>query len=120
MSSHTGNGSKPITTRQLVHWKQKGRKIVALTAYDYTMARLVAEGGIDLILVGDSLGNVIQGHDSTIPVTLDDIIYHSRAVRRAISRPHLVGDMPFMTYQVSSAKALENAGRLMKEGAVHS
>jgi 3-methyl-2-oxobutanoate hydroxymethyltransferase len=119
MSSHTA-GTRPLTTRQLVSWKKKGRKIVALTAYDYTMARLVDDAGVDLILVGDSLGNVIQGLDSTIPVTLEEIIYHSRAVRRAISRPHLVGDMPFMSYQVSSEKALENAGRLMKEGGVQS
>lgn len=121
MSSHSGPGAvRPVTTRKLVSWKRKGRKIVCVTAYDYTMARLVEEAGIDLILVGDSLGNVIQGLDTTIPVTLEDVIYHSRAVRRGIQRAHLVGDMPFLSYQISREEALRNAGRLMKEGAVHS
>ena len=120
MSSHSAAGTKPVTARQLIKWKQDGRKIACLTAYDYTTARLVDEAGIDLILVGDSLGNVIQGLDSTIPVEIDDIIYHSRAVRRGISRAHLVGDMPFLSYQVSPEDALRNAGRLMKEGGCHS
>lgn len=121
MSSHSGSGAvKPITIRQLVNWKAKGRRIVAVTAYDYTMARLVESAGVDLILVGDSLGNVIQGLDTTLPVSLDDIIYHSRAVRRGIGRAHLVGDMPFLSYQISTEDALRNAGRLMKEGAVQS
>ena len=121
MSSHSGPGSvRPVTTRQLVNWKKNGRKIVCITAYDFTMARLVEQAGIDLILVGDSLGNVIQGLDTTLPVTIEDIIYHSRAVRRGIGRAHLVGDMPFLSYQVSPLDALRNAGRLMKEGAVQS
>ena len=121
MSSHTKSGSKrPVSIRRLINWKKKGRRIVAVTAYDYTMARLVEQAGIDLILVGDSLGNVIQGLDSTIPVTVDDVVYHSRAVARAIKRAHLVGDMPFMSYQASLEDGLRNAGRLMKEGHVHS
>lgn len=121
MSSHAGTGRvRPVTTRQLINWKSKGRKIVAVTAYDYTTARLVDKSGVDLILVGDSLGNVIQGLDSTIPVTLDDVIYHARAVRRGIQRAHLVGDMPFLSYQISPEEAIRNAGRLLKEGAVHS
>ncbi len=121
MSSHVSTGPvRPVTTRHLINWKSKGRKIVAVTAYDYTSARLVDQSGVDLILVGDSLGNVIQGLDSTIPVTLEDVIYHSRAVRRGIQRAHLVGDMPFLSYQISPEEAIRNAGRLLKEGAVHS
>jgi 3-methyl-2-oxobutanoate hydroxymethyltransferase len=121
MSAHVDSDTtRTVTTRQLSCWKKKGRKITAVTAYSFTEAKLVEQAGIDVILVGDSLGNVIQGLDSTIPVTLEDIIYHSRAVRRAIQRPHLVGDMPFMSYQVSVEDALRNAGRLMKEGGVQS
>ncbi len=111
---------RPLTIRNLQRFKQDGRKIVALTAYDYTFARLVDQAGVDLVLVGDSLGNVIQGQETTLPVTLDDIIYHSRAVSRGLRRAHLVGDMPFMTYQISVEQAMTNAARLMREGAVHS
>jgi 3-methyl-2-oxobutanoate hydroxymethyltransferase len=111
---------QPVTTHTLHKFKREGRPIVALTAYDYALAKLVDQAGVDLILVGDSLGNVVQGHDSTLPVTVDDIIYHCRAVRRAIKRAHLVGDMPFMSYHVSPEQALQNAGRLMQEGACHS
>jgi 3-methyl-2-oxobutanoate hydroxymethyltransferase len=112
--------ARPVTIRTLQKFKEEGRRIVALTAYDYTFGRLVDQAGADLILVGDSLGNVIQGHDSTLPVTLEDVIYHCRAVRRGIKRAHLVGDMPFMTYQINPEQALTNAGRLMQEGACHS
>jgi 3-methyl-2-oxobutanoate hydroxymethyltransferase len=112
--------ARPVTIRTLQKFKEEGRRIVALTAYDYTFGRLVDQAGADLILVGDSLGNVIQGHDSTLPVTLEDVIYHCRAVRRGIQRAHLVGDMPFMTYQINPEQALTNAGRLMQEGACHS
>lgn len=111
---------RPVTIRNLQRFKQDGRKIVCLTAYDYTFARLVDSAGVDLILVGDSLGNVIQGHGTTLPVTLDDIIYHCRAVRRGLQRAHLVGDMPFMTYQISTEQALTNAARLMQEGGCQS
>ena len=111
---------RPVTIRHLQKFKRDGRKIVALTAYDYTFARLVDQAGVDLVLVGDSLGNVIQGQDTTLPVTLEDIIYHSRAVRRGLSRAHLVGDMPFMTYQISTEQAMTNAARLMREGGVQS
>jgi len=90
--------------------------IAMVTAYDYTMASLVDEAGVDAILVGDSLGMVVQGLANTIPVTLDEIAYHGRAVQRAMVRAHVVGDLPFMSYQVSPAQAVESAGRLMKEG----
>ncbi|MBU1432396.1 3-methyl-2-oxobutanoate hydroxymethyltransferase, partial [Myxococcota bacterium] len=98
----------------------KGDKIVMVTSYDATFARLVEEAGVDAILIGDSLGMVIQGHDHTIPVTLEDVIYHSRAVARGCHRPHLVGDLPFGSYQVSVEEALASAARLMKEGGVQS
>jgi len=91
-----------------------------VTAYDAVFAQMLDEAGVDMLLVGDSLGMVVQGHDSTLPVTLDEMIYHCRAVARGAKRAHIVADMPFMTYQVSSEEALRNAGRLMAEGAVHS
>ncbi len=91
-----------------------------VTAYDFTMARLVDEAGVDAILVGDSLGMVFQGLSNTIPVTLDEVCYHGRAVARALGHAHLVGDMPFMSYQASTTQAVENAGKLIKEGAFES
>jgi 3-methyl-2-oxobutanoate hydroxymethyltransferase len=97
-----------------------GEKIAMVTAYDYTMARLVDEAGVDMVLVGDSLGMVVQGLGTTIPVTLDEMAYHCRAVARGLTRAHLVGDLPFMSYQVSPAQAVESAGKLMKEGACES
>jgi 3-methyl-2-oxobutanoate hydroxymethyltransferase len=97
-----------------------GAPIAMVTAYDYTMARLVDEAGVDMVLVGDSLGMIVQGLANTIPVTLDEIAYHARAVARGLGRAHLVGDMPFMSYQVSAIQAVESAGKLMKEGMVES
>ena len=91
-------------------------KIAMVTAYDYTMARLVDEAGVDMVLVGDSLGMVVQGLANTIPVSLDEMAYHCRAVARGLARAHLVGDLPFMSYQVSPAQAVESSGKLMKEG----
>ncbi len=104
-----------ITTNQLAEMKRKGRPIAALTAYDALIARIFDDAEIDVILVGDSLGNVVQGHESTIPVTLEDIIYHTKAVNRGVRRALVVADMPFMSYQVSLEEAFRNAGRLMKE-----
>ncbi len=95
------------------------QKIAMLTAYDYTFARHVDEAGADIILVGDSLGMVIQGHESTLPVTLEELIYHSKLVVRGTSRAVVVGDMPFLSYQPSPADAVRSAGRLVKEGGVH-
>ncbi len=106
---------KRVTTRSLLEMKKHGRKIVALTAYDALMSRILDEAGVDLILVGDSLGNVVQGHETTLPVTLDDIIYHSKAVVKGAERPLIVADMPFMSYQVTADKAFTNAGKIMKE-----
>jgi 3-methyl-2-oxobutanoate hydroxymethyltransferase len=100
--------------------RKSGEKIAMVTAYDYTMARLVDEAGVDMVLVGDSLGMVVQGLGTTIPVTLDEMAYHCRAVARGLARAHLVGDLPFMSYQVSPAQAVESAGKLLKEGACES
>ena len=108
--------SKKVTVGTLRQMKSKGEPITMLTAYDATFASLVDKGGADVILVGDSLGMVIQGQDNTIPVTLKDMAYHCRAVRRGTSRAHVVCDMPFMSYQGDPVEALKNAGRLMKEG----
>ena len=107
---------RPITTSRLQRLKQKGEKIVSLTAYDATFARLIDEGGVDFILVGDTLGMVVQGQETTLPVTLQDVLYHTQMVRRGIKRALLVADMPFLSYQISAEDALRNAGRLMKEG----
>lgn len=96
--------------------KQRGEKIAMLTAYDATMARLMERAGIEILLVGDSLGMVIMGEDSTIPVTLEGMIHHTKAVAKGTSKAVVVADMPFLTYQTSPADALANAGRLIREG----
>ena len=98
--------------------KKLGQKITMLTAYDATMARLLDRAGVDALLVGDSLGMVILGHDTTIPVTLDAMVHHARAVSRGAERAFVVGDMPFLSWQASRADAVRNAGRLMQEGGV--
>lgn len=103
------------TVIQLKKMKQSGDKITVLTAYDYSFANIIEAQGIDAILVGDSLGMVIQGHDSTIPVTVDDIIYHTKAVARACKNTLLIADLPFMSY-TSPTQAIKNAARLMQEG----
>jgi 3-methyl-2-oxobutanoate hydroxymethyltransferase len=115
MSTQRGNGARRVTVGDLREMKRRGERIAALTAYDYLFARLVDDAGVDLILVGDSLGQVVQGLDSTLAVTLDDMIYHARAVRRGVDRALLVVDMPFLTYQVSPQEALRNAGRVLQE-----
>jgi 3-methyl-2-oxobutanoate hydroxymethyltransferase len=112
--------AKKVTIHTLKEMKQRGEKISMLTAYDATFARLLDEAHVDILLVGDSLGMVIQGHETTLPVTLDEVIYHTRAVARGASRAHIVGDMPFMSYQAGLDQAIENAGRLLKEGGAHS
>ncbi len=104
-----------ITTREFVAMKGRGERIAVLTAYDYLMAGLVDEAGVDCVLVGDSLGQVFAGEDSTLPVTLEQMIYHARAVRRALKRALLVVDMPFLSYQVSVEEAIRNCGRVLQE-----
>jgi 3-methyl-2-oxobutanoate hydroxymethyltransferase len=108
------------TTRGLLEKWRKGVPISMVTCYDYTFARLVERAEIDMILVGDSMGNVIQGHETTIPVELEDIIYHTRAVLRGNASAHVVADLPFMSYQASEDEAMINAGRLLKEGGAQS
>jgi 3-methyl-2-oxobutanoate hydroxymethyltransferase len=109
---------KNITVRSLLDMKAAGEKICVLTSYDASFTRLIEEAGIEVILVGDSLGMVIQGQESTLPVTLDEMIYHTRNVARARVNALLVADMPFMSYR-SPSLAMESAGRLMKEGGAH-
>lgn len=103
----------PITELRVM--KQRGEKIPMLTAYDYPTARLVEQAGVPIILVGDSLGMVVLGYDSTVPVTMEEIIHHTKAVVRGTERAIVVADMPFMTYQVTTEEAMRNAGRLLKE-----
>ncbi|MEE8372820.1 MAG: 3-methyl-2-oxobutanoate hydroxymethyltransferase [Dehalococcoidia bacterium] len=105
---------------QIRDMKQKGEKIAMLTAYDYSTAKLIDEVGIPLILVGDSLGMVVLGYESTIPVTMDEMIHHTKAVVRGSSKALVVGDMPFMTYQVSVEDTLRNAARFIQEGGAQS
>lgn len=109
-----------VTIHTLRQMKERGEKITVLTAYDATFARLLDEGGADVLLVGDSLGMVVQGHDTTLPVTLEEMTYHCRAVVRGAKRAHVVGDLPFMTYQGSIEQGMVSAGKLMKEGGCHS
>jgi len=109
-----------VTIHTLRQMKERSEKIAMLTAYDATFARLLDEAGADVLLVGDSLGMVVQGHETTLPVTLEEIAYHCRAVVRGARRAHVVGDMPFMSYQASWEQGVTNAGRLMKEGNCHS
>ncbi len=110
---------KKITTKRLFDMKQAGEKIAMLTAYDYTMAKILDATGIDIILVGDSASNVMAGHETTLPITLDQMIYHASSVVRAVNRALIVVDMPFGTYQGNSKKALESAIRIMKESGGH-
>ena len=105
----------PFTVNDFLDKKGK-KKITMLTAYDYAMAKILDEAGIDTILVGDSLGMVVQGYDSTLQVTMDDMIYHTKAVRRGVKNAFIVGDMPFLSYHVSVEEAIRNAGRLVQEG----
>lgn len=110
---------KRITTKTLVDMKQNGEKIAMLTAYDYTMARIVDGAGIDVILVGDSASNVMAGHETTLPITLDQMIYHASSVIRAINRSLVVVDLPFGSYQSDPKEALRSAIRIMKESGGH-
>lgn len=105
----------PVNVGSLIKMKADGEKIAAITAYDASFATVVDDAGADVVLVGDSLGMVIQGHDTTVPVTLQDMVYHTRAVARGLYRPFLISDLPFMTY-TSREQALENAVRLMQDG----
>ncbi len=107
---------KKVRVRDAVRFKSQNEKIVMVTAYDYPSGRLADEAGVDIVLVGDSLGNTVLGFDDTIPVRLEHMVHHTAAVRRGCKRPLLVGDMPFMTYKIQPQEALRNAARLVQEG----
>jgi len=119
MKRDSGQKIPHVTTRRLLDMKGQGEKIAMLTAYDYTTARILDRSGVDVILVGDSASNVFSGHNTTLPITIEEMIYHAKAVVRGVqaetSRSMVVIDMPFMSYQLSSEEALRNAGKIMKD-----
>ncbi len=115
MSGEGPAAVRPLSVRDFIARRRSGEKLVMVTAYDALFGRLVDEAGVDAVLVGDSLGNVIAGLPSTIPVTLDQMIYHATMVRRGVTRALLIVDMPFLTYQVSEQEALRNCGRVIQE-----
>ena len=115
MSTNTVDNTRKVTTRRLIEMKQRGEKISMLTAYDYSSARIVDEAGIDVILVGDSASNVMAGNVTTLPITLDQMIYHGKSVMKAVKRALVIVDMPFGSYQGNSKEALASAIRIMKE-----
>ncbi|MFC0263051.1 3-methyl-2-oxobutanoate hydroxymethyltransferase [Fontibacter flavus] len=119
MSVHQSSNIKRITTHILQEMKNNGEKISMLTAYDYSMAALIDGAGIDIILVGDSASNVMAGHETTLPITLDQMIYHATSVVRAVKRAFVVVDIPFGSYQGNSSEALRSAIRIMKESGAH-
>lgn len=110
---------RTVTVPDFLSARARGARLTVVTGYDYTFARLLDESGVDAILVGDSLGMVIQGHANALPVTLDEVIYHTRCVVRGTARAMVIADLPFMTYQLGPTQALENAGRLVKEAGAH-
>lgn len=120
MSVHSSANIKRITTHTLQEMKLRGEKISMLTAYDFSMAKIVDAAGIDIILVGDSASNVMAGHETTLPITMDQMIYHASAVVRAVKRAFIVVDIPFGSYQGNSSEALRSAIRIMKESGAHS
>ncbi|MDD5423917.1 MAG: 3-methyl-2-oxobutanoate hydroxymethyltransferase, partial [Candidatus Omnitrophica bacterium] len=107
---------RKVTIPDILRKKQEGRKITMLTAYDYPSGRLIDEAGMDMILVGDSLAMTVLGYESTIPVTMDEMVHHSKAARRGVKYALLIGDMPFMTYNIGDKETIRNAGRFIKEG----
>lgn len=115
MSGYISDNTRKVTTHRLIEMKQRGEKISMLTAYDYTMAKIVDEAGMDVVLVGDSASNVMAGNVTTLPITLDQMIYHAKSVVRAVNRAMVVVDMPFGTYQGNSKEGLASAIRIMKE-----
>jgi 3-methyl-2-oxobutanoate hydroxymethyltransferase len=115
MSTNNGAGTR-VTIRDFQERGNRGEKLVVVTAYDALFGKLVDESGVDAVLVGDSLGNLLAGYETTLPVTLDQMVYHARSTRAGVKRALLIVDMPFLTYQVSPRRALENCGRVMQEG----
>ena len=115
MAGYLEEDVRKVTTHRLTEMKQKGKKIAMLTAYDYTMASIVDGAGVDVILIGDSASNVMAGNLTTLPITIDQMIYHAKSVVRGVKRARTVCDMPFGTYQVNTTEGMENAVRIMKE-----
>lgn len=115
MNTPASDSPKRVTTKTVMAMKREGRKIACLTAYDSITAKLVDQAGVEIILVGDSLGMVFQGHETTLPVTLDDMIYHAKAVMMGVRRAMVIVDMPFMSFQAAPEEGFRNAGRIMKE-----
>ena len=115
----TNKEIKKVTTHVLLEMKKRGEKIAMLTAYDFTMAKIIDSSGVDVVLVGDSASNVMAGHETTLPITLDQMIYHAGSVVRATSRALVVVDLPFGSYQANSKEALSFAIRIMKESGAH-
>src|ERR687891_1411563 len=108
-----------VTIRDLRDWKAEGKRFAMLTAYDFPTARILDEAGIPVLLVGDSVANNVLGYADTLPVTMEEMLHHTRAVARGAERAMVVGDMPFLSYQVSLEEGVRNAGRLVKEGGAH-
>lgn len=119
MSKKSDKRPARVTTQTLQELKNEGEKISMLTAYDYTMARIVDQAGTEVILVGDSASNVMAGNETTVPMTLDHMIYHSSSVVKGVEKALVIADLPFMSYQVTGTEALKSAGRMMKEAGVH-
>lgn len=117
MSTHTAQPKDKVTTRRVQSMRDRGERIVALTAYDFTMARVLDQAGVDIVLVGDSVANVVHGRATTLGIGLDEMVMHTRAVSAGLRRALLVADMPFLSYQVSTESAVANAGRLLQAGA---
>src|SRR6185503_18845135 len=111
--------TKRVTVPEIGRMKTAGERITMVTAYDWTFARLLDEARVDMLLVGDSLGMVVQGHETTLPVTLDEMVYHTRMVARGAARAMVVGDLPFGSYQASPEQAVQSAIRLIKDGGAH-
>lgn len=117
--AYAAGSGKPVTVATLLDMKRKGLKIAMLTAYDYPTARMAEEAGVDVVLVGDSVGMTKLGYESTLPVTVEEILHHTKAVKRALSRPLLVADMPYLSYEIDIKEAVRHAGRFLKEGGAH-
>lgn len=119
MSTQSSKRPAKVTTQTVVQMKEEAEKISMLTAYDYTMASILDRAGLDIILVGDSASNVMAGHDTTIPMTMDQMIYHTSCVTRGVEQALVIADLPFMSYQITATEALQSAGRMMKEASAH-
>ena len=115
MTGYISDDMRPITVQRILKMKSEGKKISMLTSYDYTMASIVDAAGVDMILIGDSASNVMAGNETTLPITLDEMIYHAKSVVKAAKHALVVCDMPFGSYQVSADEAVRNAIRIMKE-----